>query len=42
MQTSPDRSGIAVLWAGVGCGRATAMRTDSRTFHCDERPTFRS
>jgi len=40
--TSPDSSGIAVLWVGVGCGEATAMRTDSGPFRCDERGTIRS
>jgi len=40
--TSPDSSGIAVLGVGVGCGKATAIRTDSGTFLDDERQTFRS
>jgi len=33
--TRPDRSGIAVR-SGVGCGKATAIRTDSRKTHNDE------
>jgi len=41
MQNSPDSSGIAVC-VGVDCSKATAIRTNSGTFLCDEAPTIRS
>jgi len=28
---------VLPVWVGVGCGEAQAIRTDSRTFLCDER-----